>query len=171
MLNSPQANLFKSILDRIKSTVPDIRFIDHDLGQLENYEIRPSVSWPCCLIDIDKIQYSDADSNNEQMAQGTITLRLGLVKYTDSNNLTPANVFENSLKYYEIENEVFKALHGWNPEGFSKLLRRVAATEKRDDDIRVRVITFDVSYRDAGAAPVKTTIPRPATILSGDILP
>lgn len=161
MLQSPQANLFKSILQRIKEKVPQIRFIDHDLGQLENYEIRPAVAWPCCLIDIDQLGYSDAANNLQQIAEGTVTLRIGLVKYTDSNNLTPSNVFDNSLQYYEIEQKVFEALHGWAPTGFSKLLRRVAMTEKRDDDIRVRIVTFAVSFIDESATPAKVTIPRP----------
>ena len=68
---------------------------------------------------------------------------------------------ENALQYYEVENKLFKALHGWNPTGFGKLLRRITATEKRDDDIRVRIVKFAISFTDNSAVKTKTTVPRP----------
>lgn len=161
MLNSPHANLFIAILERLKAKAQSIRFIAQDIGQLEHYEIRPAVSWPCCLMDIEQMQYSDANDRNIQLAQGTISLRIGMVKYTDSNNLVPGNVLENALKYYEIETEVVAALHGWKPEGFGALLRRTTVTERREDDIRVRVMHFAISYTDTSAKTARTTIPRP----------
>lgn len=166
MLNSPFANLFTLILERMKTKAPSIRFVAQDIGQLENYEIRPAVSWPCCLIDIQQAQFSEANSENIQLAQGLISFRIGLVKYTDSNNLVPGNVLENSLKYYEAENELYAALHGWKPEGFGALLRRSCVTERREDDIRVREMKFAFSFTDESARPMKRTIPRPDSIIN-----
>jgi hypothetical protein len=161
MLDSPQANLLQSLIDRISTAVPEIRYIEQDLGQLENYQIRPPVSWPCCMIDIEEFIFSDAQNFFNQIGVGMVCFRVAHVKYTDSNNLTPTLIRENSLQYYETEHKLFKALHGWNPAGFSKFLRRVSITEKRDDDIRVRIIKFATSYTDDSAAPVKTSVPRP----------
>lgn len=161
MLTSPNANLFIEIMNRIKSQVSEIRFVAQDIGQLENYDIRPAVSWPCCLIDMDQTNFTEANDQNIQLAAGMITMRLGLVKYTDSNNLVPDAAMENSLQYYEIEQKLYQALQGWNPDGFGKMLRRVAATERRQDDIRVRTIRFEISYVDESARPVRTSISRP----------
>lgn len=161
MLQSPQANFFQLLIEKLISDVPELRFIDQDLGQLENYEMRPAVSWPCCMIDIEDFKYSDQQNHAIQIAEGIISLRIGLVKYTDSNNLTPAATRENALQYYELEHKVFKALHGWNPPGFGKMLRRASGTERRDDDIRVRVLKFAISFTDDSAKPVKTLAPRP----------
>jgi hypothetical protein len=174
MLTSPFANLHNALIDRIKAKVPDIRFIDQDLGQLENYETRPPVSWPCVLIDVgDDFDYSEMGNHMHQLATGTIMLRLALVKYTDSNNLVPNNVRENSLRYYEVENDLIKALHGWAPTGFSRLLRRKASTEKREDDIRVRAIPFAISFTDEIAAPetVSTSVPNPIVTTNLNITP
>jgi len=166
MLQSPQANLFQNLIDRLALKVPAIRFIEQDLGQLENYQMRPAVSWPCCMIDIEEFNYSDLQNFHNQLAEGIVSLRIGLVKYTDSNNLTPTVTRENALQYYEIEQQVFTALHGWNPPGFSKLLRRASGTEKRDDDIRVRVLKFATSFTDSSAAPVTSKVPRPNAIIN-----
>ncbi|MBS0647376.1 MAG: hypothetical protein JSR97_12425 [Verrucomicrobia bacterium] len=161
MLKSPHANLLVAIIDRLKVKAPSLRFIAQDIGQLEHYEIRPAVSWPCCLMDIEQLQYSDVNDSNLQLAQGSVSLRIGMVKYTDSNNLVPTNVMENALKYYEVENEVFAALHGWKPQGFGAMLRRSTVTERREDDIRVRVMHFAISFTDESAKIARTTIPRP----------
>lgn len=161
MLQSPQANLFQLLIERLNDKVPEIRFIEQDIGQLENYEIRPPVSWPCCLIDMEEFKYSDAQNVHTQIAEGIVSLRIGLVKYTDSHNLNSEVVRENALQYYEVEHKVFKALHGWNPAGFGKLLRRASATERREDDIRVRINKFAVSFTDESAKPVTQKIPRP----------
>lgn len=160
MLQSPEANLLKGIIEKIK-TVPEIRFISQDIGQLENYEIRPAVSWPCCLIDIEDGRYSDAGDQLIQHAEKTITLRLGVVKYSDVHQLAPDGVIEQALHYLEIENKLFKALHGKAVPGFGKFMRVLDATEKRDDDIRVRVIKFSVAYQDTSAMPAKISVPRP----------
>ena len=161
MLQSPQANLFQLLIEKLIAEVPELRYIDQDLGQLENYEIRPSVSWPCGLLDIEEFKYSDQQSHAIQLAEGIVSLRLGMVKYTDSNNLVSAHIRENALQYYELEHKVYKALHGWNPPGFGKLLRRASGTERREDDIRVRIMKFATSFTDDSAKKVKTVIARP----------
>jgi hypothetical protein len=151
-LQSPEANLLNSLIEKIAEITADekavYRYIEQDLGQLENYEMRPAVAWPCALIDIEELQYTDMQNHLEQMATGIITIRVGLVKYTDASNLTPVSIRDKAFQFYEVERRLCKALHGWAPEGFGKLLRRAAGTERRDDDIRVRVIKFAIGYTD-----------------------
>src|SRR5205823_8872592 len=96
--------------------------------------------------------------------EGLICLRIGLVRYSDSNNLVPDNVRVNALQYFRVESKVHQALHCWNDQGFSRLLRRVSYTEKRDDDIRVRVIKYYTTYEE-NTTLVKTTIPRPNAVV------
>lgn len=158
---SPTANLYLAILERITAKVPAIRFIEQDLGQLEFYEIRPAVTWPCALIDMQETNYSEINGSVQQMAEGVIQIRLGLVKYSDSSNLTPAQWREKSLAYLEREQEVILALHNWAPPGFGKLLRRRSVSEKREDDIKVRSLLFAQSHTDTSLMPAKVLVPRP----------
>jgi hypothetical protein len=164
-LLSPQANLFEAILQKLETEVPALRYIEQDFGQLENYEIRPSVAWPCALIDIEELKYSDANNHHNQIAEGIISIRLGMVKYTDANNLTPTLIRAAAHQYYELEHTAYKVLHGWNPAGFGKLLRRASGTERREDDIRVRIIKFSVSFTDDSAKKDKTMASRPGGVL------
>ena len=69
MIESPQANLFQSLIEKLK-TIDGLRYIDQDIGQLEHYEMRPAVSWPCCLIDIAEFNYSDQQNFLTQLAEG-----------------------------------------------------------------------------------------------------
>jgi len=165
MLNSPFGKLHQMLLARLAEKAPLIRYADQDLGQLENYGIRPAVSWPCCLIDADDFDFTDLEKDHGQFGTGVIALRLGMVQYTDSNNLVPTNIRENALQYHEVEFEVYKAFHGWAPEGFSRMLRRKVSTEKREDDIRVRTMLFAISFTDDSAKPSRTTIARPEPTL------
>lgn len=158
---SPKSELFKAVLERIKLKAPEVRYIAQDVGQLEDYEVRPPVSWPCALLDIDELKYSDLGNHTTQMGEGFINIRLGLVQYTKSSNLTPDAWMAKALDYYEVEQKVFKALHGWAPTGWGKLLRRASATEKREDSIRVVVMRFAISYKDVTPKPTTIKVSRP----------
>lgn len=159
---SPKAELFLAITDRIATAAPAIRFTDQDWGQLENYGSgRPPVSWPCTLIDITDFQYTDVGGQNRQSAIGFVQLRMAQIQWSPSNNLTQTLVRQKALEYYENEQEIHKALQGWAPTGFSRLLRRSTQLEQRDDDIRVLVMRYAISFDDSTTQPTYTSVPRP----------
>jgi hypothetical protein len=64
-----------------------------------------------------------------------------------------------SLKYYDLEHDIYKALQGWCPDdndpdalgGFGSLIRTGAVTEQRKDSIRVRVMSFSIGIEDYSA--------------------
>lgn len=160
-MNSPISKLYTAILDRIKIKVPAIRYISQDLGQLEFYDDKPPVSWPCVLIDVGDLNYEDA-SCGLQLATANITIRLALTTYSDVSSLTTAQVRELGLQFYELEHELSNILHNWQPphDELGAIVRTASATEKRDDNIRVRQITFSTSlqYDSHSLAPSPTPI-------------
>lgn len=161
-MSSPFATIYEAILTQVKTTVPEIREIEQDLGQLENYETRPPVSFPCLLIDMGQFNFDDMGGRNQQHADGQIVLRLADLAWSNSNSLTPAKIRAQALRFYEIEQKLHVALHGWRNTGFSKLLRRSSVPEQRNDtNIRVRIITYATSFEDDTTAPVYTTITTP----------
>ena len=146
-------DIFLILQNRIKTEVPEIRYIEQDLGQLEVYEDRPAVSWPCVLLDFQVSEYRD-QLLNVQDGDLVITVRIGHNPYSHSHNLAALEVREKALHYYELENKVYKALQGFEHEDFfNPLSRKNAATEKRDDPFRVRVLTFDCGIEDYTAQP------------------
>jgi hypothetical protein len=161
MLQSPISKLYTAILNRIKTNAIGIRFISQDLGQLEFYDNKPNVSFPCVLIDVGELNFEEG-LHNLQIATATITLRLALTTYSDVSSLTTAEVRGKGLEYYELEHRLCNLLHNWRPEHdeIGAIIRTATATEKRDDNIRVRQITFSTSLQyDADAlAPTETPL-------------
>ena len=182
---SPFAILFIALQQRIKEKVPSIRWIDQNLGQLESAE-RPPVSFPCVLIDFDEWNFEDL-SELVQTAAGNIIIRLAFAPFSAINNVTPTAYKLKALQFYEIECQLYKALHGWAPsltaemlsdfsndvnddfggmqglledaEGwnFGSLIRTAAITEKREDLFRVRVMPFSLAFEDYSAMRETTT--------------
>lgn len=151
--------------------VPDLRYIDQDLGQLENYTIRPSVSFPCALLELGEFDFDDFAGMNTQHGHGMVLIRLAIEAWSPANNLAAQQIRETALSYYDIEQKIHLALHGWRATGFSKLLRRKAVKEQRDDtNLRVRILAYTTSFEDETTRPVTTTIPRPALNLNEDII-
>ena len=159
---SPFANLFLKIRARLMDKVPELRYIERDLGQLE-VPNRPPVSWPCALITVDEFEFSDIGGNQAQTGDGFVIIRLGLASYSSATNLTPDNVTLKALEYFDLEQKIHLALHGWRDEGFSKLLRRKSKQEQREDNLMVRVIPYAVSFEDytTGTKTTKATRPGP----------
>lgn len=142
-LQSPFSKLYTATMQRITDVMPDIKFISQDLGQLDFYDERPPVTFPCALIDISEAAYEDA-ANDMQLVNANVTIRLAHATYSDVSNLPNAQVRELGLKYYETEHQLGNGLHNWQPphDELGVLTRTATATEKRDDNIRVRVMTF-----------------------------
>lgn len=160
MLQSPISKLYTAVLDRIKAAAPGIRFITQDLGQLEFYDTKPPVSWPCVLIDVGDLNFEDG-SHNFQIANASITLRLALTTYSDVSSLTSDQVRELGLEFYELEHKLGNVLHNWQPphDELGALVRTATATEKREDNIRVRQITFTTTLQYDGDALAPTETP------------
>ena len=166
MITNFPGNLFDQIVKRLTLKVPELRFIDQDLGQLEHYSNQPAVSWPCALVDIKEFNFTDIGNDHLQLGTGLIQIRVAHTPYSPSNSLAPQDVREKAVGYYALEQKVFKSLHGWQEIGFSKLLRRYERTESRNDNIRVRAIGYFTSYTDDSAKPIKTTVHRPGANIS-----
>lgn len=156
------ANVFLKVQERLTTEVPQIKWIDQDLGQLEFYQQRPAVVLPCVLIDTDETDYSD-EGQNGQLANCVLIVRIALAAYTDAASVRPLMYKEKALEYYNLEHVVNRALHGWcDSRYFSPLMRRRGYKEKRDDNLRVRVLRYEFGFRDSTTVPVVVqTIDRP----------
>ena len=140
--------LYIELIAKLVSDVPELRFITQDLGQIDFYDERPPVSFPCILFDIGETIFEDA-GNLMQIGTSSISLRLAHTVYSDVSNLTNTQVREMGLKHLKLESKIAKALHGWQPqtEAIGRFIRISVATEKRDDNIRVRLLTFSCALQ------------------------
>ena len=149
-MNSPFANLFIAISDQVLAEVPEIKWIDMDLGQLEAFDgDRPPVEWPCLLIDFTNTDF--AQMQGYQDGNMDIILRLAFDEYESTSAETPTLVRQSALEYFEIEQKLYEALQRWKAGGLltNAMKRTNAATEKRENDnFRVRRISFAATFSD-----------------------
>jgi hypothetical protein len=153
MTTSPFGSLLQLLQARLKAQVPELRYIDQDLGQLEVE--RPPVSYHCALIDFVDWSFEDV-GDNIQFASGAVIIRLGMQAWSSSSNLTPVLHQDKALSFYDVEWKTYKALHGWKPANYGYLMRTNVNTEEREDNLRVRAIRFSCSFEDSNAQPTHT---------------
>jgi hypothetical protein len=152
--------LYIDLTNYIKANVPEVRWLDIDYGQLEHFEYRPEVSFPCVLIDFPQAIYSNT-ANLSQMGEVKVQLRLGFAPFSKSYQAAPDNVKEKGLAYFAIEQKLFEAIQGWNNSFTQPFIRESALTEQRDNDdqgLRVRVMTFNTYYEDNSALPLRKKV-------------
>lgn len=173
-MTSLLAQFYLDLTAHLKTAVPALKWIDQDFGQLEIYEYRPSVNFPCVLVDFAAAQFEN-QSRLVQSGVVNITIRLGFAPFSQSYAEAPLSVKEKALEYYDIEQAVYRALQGWQPvnagERYVQPLMRVSSqTEQRvsasgaqdASGLRVRIITFSTAFDDLSAMPTVTK--HPATL-------
>ena len=159
-MNSPFANLFLLLQQRVQDNVPDITYIDQDLGQLNpDCEGTFPVTFPCLLIDFEDFSFRDL-SENVQTAAGTILLKLGFSSYSSSGQSAPEESKENALRYYDIEWSLHKTLQAWDPgDAYGHLDRQRTNTQTRNDLLRVREIRYSLAFEDYSTKYNENTAP------------
>lgn len=151
--------LIIAVQSRLSAQAEIIREVNEDKGQLDSYNDRPAVSFPCALCYLD-LKYDDLN-NLTQEGNGELVIRLGFPTFSSASSLLPEAVRKKGLAYADVEHDLVKALHGWTPGGllipntqefyfhFGTLTRTSAITERRDDGLVVREIRFALRMEDA----------------------
>jgi hypothetical protein len=162
-MNSPFAQIFLALQARIAEIIPDIGLIDMDYGQLESKE-RPAVAFPCVLVDFQNWQFEDL-SNLVQTASGIIIVKLATDPYSGTDNITPDTYKQDALNIFELEYDLYKGLHGWNPGGNTGPLgRSYINTDNRRQGMKVRALSFSLSFQDYSAKRPQQIISAPANV-------
>jgi hypothetical protein len=127
--------IYQKITTKLK-TIAALKWIDSDEGQLDYFETRPPVAFPCALLDIELIECAD-HSDKLQMVTARVTLRLAFEPLGQTNTAAPVSVQNKALEKWDTVDAVFNELQGWYDSEVAEFSRRSQTTEKRDDNIRV----------------------------------
>lgn len=128
--------IYLSIVNQLKTKVPALRWIDADLGQLDFYETRPPVAFPCALIDIELPTCTER-AYALQECDAQITIRLAFEPLGTSSAAAPEAAQTKALAMWETISAVFDNLQGFETTEFSPLTRISQTNEKRDDNLKV----------------------------------
>lgn len=144
----------KEVLQSIQNTlqaIPELRYVDEDWGQLDDYSPNPPTQFPLGLIDIGNLQFSDigkdrtATPQNRQMATGTIVISIANLKLTNSSARAPQPQKDKAWAIWDIIESVHAKLHGVVVGGSAGALMRTAMRKiKRDDGIQEYEVTYTI---------------------------
>lgn len=146
--------VIKNIQNKLKE-VPGVKYIDEDSGQLDYYSPNMPVMWPCVLIDLDQITYSDTGRNRRkqpplrQQATGQVVITVANLKLTNSSGKATATQQQTALQIWDIIQGVHSALQGFRPTEYTgALIRETHNRVKRDDGIQEYRITYSIGFHD-----------------------
>jgi hypothetical protein len=139
--------LFLAISDRLKTQIEALKWIDLDTGQLEHYEGRPAVLFPCALIDIEYPNCEDLDSLSQKV-DATITLRLAFEPKGETNTAAPDLTRTRALTILDTVEAIHDALQGYTENEFSELSRANLKIEKREDPLKVYNLIYTTTLQE-----------------------
>lgn len=141
--------IIEAITGRLAEQVPELTWIDTDLGQLAFEE--PPVDYPCALIDVSNIDYSSYQQNT-QKALVEIDINLAFTVFSQSDFTAPEHIKEQAAEHYKIVRKVYQALQGFETPNFSKL-NRTSLKRQKNTYPRHFTMSFQTAYTDYCATP------------------
>ncbi len=144
------SKILLDLQNRISTEVPEIQFIDQDLGQLgqvgENGRL--PLAFPAVLIDFPNTDYSEL-STSAQLGNVPITFQLIFDNYSQTWHKAPEEVKAKGLEYLDIEQRLHNCINGWYLNYFTPLIRtNVKGQNNNDIGLRVRQLIYTTSYED-----------------------
>lgn len=137
--------LLTAVFARIK-TVPAIKWIDEDYGQIDEYETRPPVEFPCALVSIN--QASDDLGSDAYDITSTIVVRIAHNRLGDRSGMAGNDAIALSLAKIDDVEAVRTALDGYEVAGnvSGRFYLKAINTERRTDGISVKALTFTETH-------------------------
>ena len=135
------------------ATIPAFKYIDEDWGQMDSYSPNPPTQFPCALIDITNMNFSNigkdnsANPINRQLGDGTVTFIVANVKLSNTSYRAPQSQKNNAWSIWTVIDDLHKAVHGWKPLSESGALMRTGLKRiRRDDGIQEYQITYTIGF-------------------------
>ena len=140
--------IYNAILARLQKTVPCLKWIDLDTGQLDDYAQRPPVAFPCLLIDIELTDCQDLYPG-VQLCNAILGIRIAQnPPASRTAGLTPKKIRQTELQRYQLVEDVYRALQSWENGLFNPPSRINQKRENRKDGLFVCRINFATMFKD-----------------------
>lgn len=145
-------DIYDALLTRLSTEVPALKMIDFDMGQLGVLEmdVRPSVKFPCALIDISYPRCTD-EGGGTQLVESLIRIRLAFETPlpTDSNATEAKRAA--ALAVFDTVDLVYASLQGWNSGVLSALSRVSQMPDNSYAGIKIIDMIFEGTFEDTTA--------------------
>jgi len=146
--------IYNAILAQLKATVPAIKWIDQEMGQLDiKPGERPAVKFPCAIIGIEYNQCNDLDNSGKiQECKSNIIVRIAFDTPTQrTSSAASETIREKDLSPQDTINDIYKSLQGFGTDDFDPISRVSQRKEIRSDGLFVERIIFKCEFEDRSA--------------------
>lgn len=140
--------LIQNIQNHIED-IPGLKYVDEDWGQLDYYSPNFPVQWPCVLIDVSAVDFSNIGRDfkkqpvQRQMASGVVSFKIANLKLTNTSAKAPQNQKNKGWSIFELIEELHKAVQGFCPiEDTGQLIRTQLRRQVRDDGVQQYMVTY-----------------------------
>jgi hypothetical protein len=148
--------LLTDIQNRLAAAIHDDKklfaHVDLDWGQVDFYSDMPPVKFPCALIDVQSVEYSN-EGQLIQLGQATVQIRIVDMILSHTSAGAPAEQREKASRIFDTLRETHRLLHGWTgtPTSYGKLTRKTLARVRRRDGLHEYTLAFEVVITDDSA--------------------
>lgn len=136
--------VFLAVQAQLVAKVTELKWIDLDFQQLDSFELRPPVLFPCALIDVELPECHD-EGERRQICRCIVTVRVAMEQLGQTHAKTPTLVKTQAMAVYALLNKIRATLHGFQGDGFNRLLLRSITAERRQDPLKVFNLRFESS--------------------------
>lgn len=140
--------LFMAVCDRLRAEVPELRWIDAEMGQL-NVTPRPPVAFPCILVDMWYLQCVSQTAGTQRV-RAQFVLRVAFQGCGSTSAEAPEDVRERALQHFDVLERIHAALQWWTNERTINPLQRVSVfPERRADGLKVYQMTYETQFEES----------------------
>ena len=126
------------------SEAPKIKFVDKDRGQLDHYEQRPAVKFPCALVTVSSPKRKNLASDT-QLCSDQVSIRLAFERVGDTSNIASAGRLSLALNFYDTVEEIEALFQGFTDAEMNPW-ECISVIEEMRADFEVVRLTFSTSY-------------------------
>lgn len=135
-------HILLSIQDQLQAAVPALKYIDKNWGQL-NYD-QPPVQWPCALVDIESVNYSQM-GKGYQKAEADIVITVGNVNHVRSSALAACKT--DSYETIELLDNIHQVLQLYTDgQHFQPLQRTNLRKVFSDKGAEIYTMTYKTAF-------------------------
>jgi len=139
---------------RLLEKVTTLKYIDEDWGQLDYYSPNQPVKWPCVLIDIGQVAWTN-EGQHVQAGLASVSIRVADMKLSNTNIKAPDAQRTKAAGIFDLLTDIDVALHGWTADNMNgPLTRSLTRKVNRDDGIREFEVIYLTRITDISAKPV-----------------
>lgn len=148
----------KALLEKIQqqvSEITELKYIDENWGQLDYYSPNMPVQFPCALIDVQQVQFTNLGRDmskkpvQRQIGQVVLKITIADIRLTNSSMQASRAQKERVWAIWDIIEKIHKQLHGVSLlPNVSPLIRGSQRRTLRDDGVQEYEVYYNCEVQN-----------------------